>query len=176
VEKQLDPWPRAPLDDPPSDGFFTPCGGAGFVFTAIEQVDHCDHLRGRQARTPEFWCHPPPELQAMSRVAVNILSLLATSASVERSSSTTRRLCTDYQMAVSQRTISARVMVQVNWAIAQTLLRDVLALGRLGWARLSREREQRISARDDPWRLDVTEEDDAWLLAIAGVEEARFAE
>jgi hypothetical protein len=176
VEKQLDPWPIPPPDDPPSDDYFTPCGGAEFVLTAVEQVDHYHHLRGRQARAPEFWCHPPPELQAMSHVAINILSLLATSASVERSFSTARRLCTDYQMAMNQRTISARVMVQVNWTIAQALLRDVLALGRLGWAHLSHEREQRISERDDPWRLGIPEEDEPWHVEIADEGDARFAE
>jgi hypothetical protein len=69
-------------------------------------------------------------------------------------------------MAMNQRTISARVMIQVNWSAAHPLLRGVLALGRRGWARLTREREERKFARDEPWWLQIAnfKEADAPLM------------
>jgi hypothetical protein len=96
----------------------------------------------------------------LSVVATNILSLLATSASVEHSYSSARQVRTDYQMAMKQETVSARVMVQVNWLVAHPLLSDALALGHSGWGRFSRERAQEISVQDDPWRLGILDEED----------------
>jgi hypothetical protein len=96
----------------------------------------------------------------MSVIAIKILSLLGTSASVERSFSTARQICSDYQLAMKQETIAARVMIQVNWRVARSLLPEILALGRVEWARLAREREQRISEQDDPWRLEIPDEDE----------------
>jgi hypothetical protein len=63
-------------------------------------------------------------------------------------------------MAMKQETVSARVMIQVNWLVAQPLLSDVLALGRSGWGHHSRERARRIGTRDDPWRLGIPDEED----------------
>jgi hypothetical protein len=148
-------------EDPPSDDFFTPRFHGGIANgIASGQVDHYHHIRTHRSNLLRFWIMPPVELQAMSAVAIRILSLLATSASVERSFSTARRACGDYQMAMTQKTISARVMVQVNWRIAEPSLGGVLALGRSGWGGLTREREERLSRRDDPWRLEIAEEED----------------
>jgi hypothetical protein len=161
VRRQLGLLPMPALEDPPSDDFFTPRGSAlGSRFTAEGQVEHYGHIRTHGVQPLRFWSLGHPELEALSVVATNILSLLATSASVERSFSSARQVCTDYQMAMKQETVSARVMVQVNWLVAQPLLSDVLALGRSGWGRFSREREQRISVQDDPWRLGIPDEED----------------
>jgi hypothetical protein len=57
-----------------------------------------------------------------------------------------------------QETVSALVMIQVNWRIAQPLLADVLAMGRAGWSRAHRELDERKLMEDEPWRLDITGE------------------
>jgi hypothetical protein len=65
-------------------------------------------------------------------------------------------------MAMKQETVAARAMIQVNWSVAQPLLRDVLGTGTRGWTRISREREERRASQDDSWRSDIpgeTEED-----------------
>jgi hypothetical protein len=98
------------------------------------------------------------DLRALSVVAIKILSLLGRSASVERSFSTARQICSDYQMAMKQETIAARAMIQVNWRVAQPLLRDVLATGRRGWTRITRQREERKAEQNDPWGSDISGE------------------
>jgi ABC-type hemin transport system ATPase subunit len=40
----------------------------------------------------------------------------------------------------------------------QPLLADVLAMGRAGWSRAHREREEQKLAEDEPWRLGITDE------------------
>jgi hypothetical protein len=130
------------------------------MFTAAGQIEYYDHIRTHGVQPLRFWSLGPPELKALSVGVINSLSLLATSASVERSFSSARQVCTDYQMAMKQETVSARVMIQVNWLVALPLVSDVLALGRSGWGRLSRERAQRISRQDDPWRLEIPDEED----------------
>jgi hypothetical protein len=79
--------------------------------------------------------------------------LLATSAF-----SVARSVTGDYQMAMRQETVSARVMIQANWQIAQPLLTEVLAMGRAGWSRAHRELEDRKLMDDEPWRLGIAEE------------------
>jgi hypothetical protein len=64
----------------------------------------------------------------------------------------------DYQMAMTQETVSARVMIQANWRIAQPLLGDVLAMGREGWSQDYCELEQQKLPQHTPWRLDITGE------------------
>jgi hypothetical protein len=61
-------------------------------------------------------------------------------------------------MATRQEIVSAWVMIQANWRIAQLLLADVLAMERAGWSRAHRELEERKLVEDEPWRLDITEE------------------
>jgi hypothetical protein len=161
VHRQLGMQHVAHLDDPPSDDFFTPrVFAAGDTLTAAAQVDHYHQIRTRGAHPLGFWTDCAPGLKALSVVATNVLSLLGTSASVERSFSTARQICSDCQMAMKQETVSARVRIQVNWHVAQPLLAEVLALGRAGWAGLTRDREEQMHARDDPWRLEIVEEED----------------
>jgi hypothetical protein len=50
----------------------------------------------------------------MSIAAVSILSLFATSASMERSFSTPRVVCTDRQMGIQSETVAAKFMIQVK--------------------------------------------------------------
>jgi hypothetical protein len=60
-------------------------------------------------------------------------------------------------MAMKQETVSARVRIRVNWRVAQPLLGGILALGRSGWARLTRAREAGMHTRDDPWLLGIVD-------------------
>jgi hypothetical protein len=55
-------------------------------------------------------------------------------------------------------TVSAWVIIQANWRIAQQLLADVLAMGRAGWSRAHCELEGRKLMEDKPWRLGITVE------------------
>jgi hypothetical protein len=98
----------------------------------------------------------------MSIVAIKFLSLLATSASVEKSFSIAQQICSECEMAMKQETIAVRIMIQVNWSVAQPLLRNVLAMVQRGWSRIFRQGEQRRAEQDDSWRSDIsgeTEED-----------------
>jgi hypothetical protein len=77
-----------------------------------------------RVRAPAF--HPlnygqntPAELRNSASVALKVLGLLLTSASVERAFSVARSVTTDYQMAMTQETISERMMIQVNCCIAR---------------------------------------------------------
>jgi hypothetical protein len=63
-------------------------------------------------------------------------------------------------MTMKQGTIAARVMIQANSTVAQLLFREGLSLGRLGWRRMTREREQRMSEQDDPWRLEIENDEE----------------
>jgi hypothetical protein len=67
----------------------------------------------------------------------------------------------DHQMAMTQETVSARVMIQANWRIAQPLLVNVLAMGRAGWIQAPRQLEQRKLIQHAPRRLDITGEMEA---------------
>jgi hypothetical protein len=161
VQNQLEREPRENVADPGSDDFITfrPSTGVAML-TAFEQTQHYNAIRTHREQPLRFWSQCPVELKPMSIVAIKILSLLGTSASVERSFSIARRICSDYQMAMKQETIAARAMIQVNWCVAQPLLQDVLAMGRRGWARFSRERDQRRAEQDEPWRLNFSDEDE----------------
>jgi hypothetical protein len=160
---ELDREPGEPFVEPDRDDFMTFQPRAGVAaFTATEQIECSDRIRSHRSQPLRFWSLCPVDLRAMSVAAIKILSLLATSASVGRSFSTARQICSDYQMAMKQETIAARAMIQVNWGVAQPLLRDVLAMGRRGWTQISREREERRAEQDDSWRSDIpgeTEED-----------------
>jgi hypothetical protein len=61
-------------------------------------------------------------------------------------------------MAMTQETVPAHVMIQVNWRVAQPVLAYVFAMGRAGWSQAYRELEQRKLTQRAPWRLDITGE------------------
>jgi hypothetical protein len=46
---------------------------------------------------------------------------------VERAFSVARAICSDYQLAQKQSTVSSRVLIRANWTIAEPLLREMLA-------------------------------------------------
>jgi hypothetical protein len=94
-----------------------------------------------------------------------VLDSLSTSASVERADSVARSVTDDYQMAMMQETISARVMIQANWRVAQPLLTGVSAMGRMGWSRAYRDLRDRKLADRALWRLEITDETAVAFLA-----------
>jgi hypothetical protein len=47
---------------------------------------------------------------------------------VERSFSIARVICGEYQMAMAQETISARLMIQANWDLAEPLVKEALEM------------------------------------------------
>jgi hypothetical protein len=81
-------------------------------------------------------------------VANRILRLLTTSASVERAFSRARAACSDYQMAQKQETVSSRVLICANWAIAEPLLQDIVAAP-------VRSRGNELERETVPWRMGV---------------------
>jgi hypothetical protein len=94
----------------------------------------------------------------MARVALRVLSLQTTSASVERVFSVGRSLAADCRMAMKPEMISTRVMIQANLGVALVSLQRILALGRNGWKQLLEEREAAKRQEDDRWRSEVLEE------------------
>jgi hypothetical protein len=81
-----------------------------------------------------YWRNTPAELKHLGSVALKVLGFVSTSASVESTFSVARSVTTDYQMVMTQETVSARVMIQANWRIAQPMRPDVLVMGRAGWS------------------------------------------
>jgi hypothetical protein len=75
-------------------------------------------------------------------VTLKALGFLSISSFVERAFSIARSVITDHQMAITQETVSARVMVQANWRVARPPLANVLAMGRAGWSQAYRELKQ----------------------------------
>jgi hypothetical protein len=128
------------------------------VFGAEEQVSVYTRTGASASHPLSYWQGTPAELRHLATVALRVLDFLATSASVERAFSVARSVTGDYQMAMRQETVSARVMIQANWRIAQTLLADVLAMGRTGWSRAHRELGERKLMEDEPWHLGITKE------------------
>jgi hypothetical protein len=112
VQNELDREPREPFVEPGSNDFMTFQPRAGVAaFTATEQIEYYDRIRAHRSQTLRFWSICPVDLRPMSVMAIKILSLLGTSASVERSFSTARQICSDYQMAMKQDTNAARAMI-----------------------------------------------------------------
>jgi hypothetical protein len=120
-------------EEPASDDFrsFIPSEQPD-VFGAEEQVSVYTRTCASISHTLSYWQRTSAELRHLTTVALRVLGFLATSASVERAVSVARSVTGDYQMAMRQETISARVMIQANWRIAQPLLADVLAMRRAG--------------------------------------------
>jgi hypothetical protein len=128
------------------------------VFGVEEQVAVYMRTHAFSSHPLSYWHRTPAELRHLTTVALSILGFLATSASVERAFSVGPSVRGDYQMVMRQETVSARVMIQANWRIAQPLLADVLAMGRARWSRAHCELEGRKLMEDEPWRLGITEE------------------
>jgi hypothetical protein len=61
-------------------------------------------------------------------------------------------------MAMTQETVSARVMIQANWRIAQPQLANVFAMGRDGWSQDYCELEQQKLPQHTTWGVDITGE------------------
>jgi hypothetical protein len=112
-----------------------------------DQIGLYQQIRDSCQHSKDFWDRPPPELNQLSVVANRILRLLTTSASVERAFSCARAVCTDYQLAQKQETVSSRVLICANWGIAEPLLREVLAVPVRYVNDLERE--------SVPWRMGV---------------------
>jgi hypothetical protein len=64
-------------------------------------------------------------------------------------------------MEMTQKKVSARVMIQANWHNTRPLPANVLAMGRAGWSQPYRELKQRKLTQHTPWRLDITGEIEA---------------
>lgn len=150
--------PEAPddsLSEPKSDDFTTyVASGPGYAVAPEQQIDLYKHIRSSCLHAKKFWCQAPPELTQLSDVAFRILGLLTTSASVERAFSVARAICTEYQMAQKQETVSCRVLIRANWNIAEPLLKDVLALSPRIRSQIADDMEPTTS----DWRLRIHEE------------------
>jgi hypothetical protein len=68
---------------------------------------------GKPENTPGFWSRAP-YLRQLSWVAIKILAIFATSASVERSFSAARAVTDDFQMAQLPDTICTHVMIKAD--------------------------------------------------------------
>jgi hypothetical protein len=146
-------------EEPASDDFhtFVPSTYAR-PFGADEQVSFYVRRRASAFHPLNYWQNTPAELKHLTSVALKVLGFVSTSSSVERAFSVARSVTTDYQMAMPQETVSARVMIQANWCVAQPLLANVLVMGRDWWSQADRELEQRKLTQHTPWRLDITGE------------------
>jgi hypothetical protein len=93
-------------EEPASDDFhtFVPSTCAT-PFGADEQV----LFDGRRPASAllNYWQNSPAELKHLASMALKLLGFLATSASVERALSVARSVTTDYQIAMTQGTVSA---------------------------------------------------------------------
>jgi hypothetical protein len=127
-------------------------------FGADEQDSFYARACGSAFHPLNYWQHTPAEFKHLVSVALKVLGFLSTSASVERAFSVARSVITDYQRAITQETVSPRVMIQANWRIAQPLLANVFVIGRARWSQAYRERKQRKLTQHTPWRLDITGE------------------
>jgi hypothetical protein len=103
-------------------------------FGADEQVSFYARRRVSAFHPLNYWQNTPAELKYLASVVLKVLGFLSTTASVERVLSVARSVTTDCQMAMTQETVSERVMIQTNWRVAQPLLANVLAIGRARWS------------------------------------------
>jgi hypothetical protein len=152
IEKEIangQPVPdsQAPVAEPDSDDYETPRLQAAERFqTAADEFADYDRNRNLYRTSP--WANAPPTLPHLSAVAIRVLSWLMTSSSVERAFSVAGRVTPNGRMSQNETTISAQVMVQVNWNIAEPLLDDVLKMGPREWARHENERLKRKGLLD----------------------------
>jgi hypothetical protein len=131
-------------EEPASDDFhsFVPLTCAG-PFGADEQVSFYPRTRASAFHLLNYWQNPPAELKHLTRVVLKVMVFLSASTAVERAFSIARSVTTDYQMAMTQETVSERVMIQANWRLAQPLMANVRAMGRDRWSQVYRELEPR---------------------------------
>jgi hypothetical protein len=94
----------------------------------IEQITWYTEIRDTRFHSKDFWLNTPLEIQQLKKVSLRVLDSLATSASVERSFSTARVVCGEYQMAMAQEAISARMMIQANRDLAEPLVKEALEM------------------------------------------------
>jgi hypothetical protein len=149
-------------EEPASDDFHT------FVpsicarrFGADEQVSFDTRRRASAFHPVNYWQNRPAELKHLASVALKVLGFLPTSASVERAFPVARSVIMDHQMAMTQETVSAGVMIQVNWRVARPLLANVLAMGQAGWSQAYRELKQRKLTQRTHLPVDITGEMEA---------------
>jgi hypothetical protein len=158
VGRKLMTQTRNPPGPPPEGDYITYWPLAEEEVLAVEaQIERYDAIRTTgQAKPLAFWTTPPPELRLLASVALEVLSLLATSASVERAFSVARHICGDFQMAMLPETIATRVMIRANWDLGDrgTLTR-ILRLGRVEWKRRSQEIQRRKDSEDNHWRIHL---------------------
>jgi hypothetical protein len=145
--------------EPATGDYHTYCPISQIVSSPAEEQVNA-YRRRRTSGHPlslALWFNPTPEFKHLSSVALQILSLLTTSASVERGFSVARHVATDFQMAMRPETLANRVFIQANWELVETgLLRDILALGRTGWKRMEEDYQNQKLEVDNHWRLHLS--------------------
>jgi hypothetical protein len=142
---------RTITEEPASDDFhiFGPLTCAR-PFGADEQVSFDARRRASAFLPLNYWQKTPTELKHLASAALKVLGFMSRYASVERACSIARSVTMDYQMAVRQETVSARVMIQTNWRVARRLLANVVAMGRAGRSQAYRELKQRQLTQHTP--------------------------
>jgi hypothetical protein len=134
-------------EEPASDNFHT------FVPSTCARLFGADEQVSFDARKLNYWQNTPAELKHLANVALKVLGFVSTSASVQRVFSVARSVTTNYQMAMTQETVSGRVMIQANWRIDQQLLTHMLAMGRACGVRftVSSNSGNSPNTRPDAW-------------------------
>jgi hypothetical protein len=98
--------------EPGSDDFHTYITTSqSEILRPIEQITSYAEIRGTRFHSKDFWLNTRLEVQQLKKVTLRVLGSLLTSASMERSFSIARVVWGEYQMAMAQETISARVMI-----------------------------------------------------------------
>jgi hypothetical protein len=139
-------------EEPGSDDFHTYAREPQMpTVHAAGQISLDAQIRGARSHPRAFWLTAHQEMRQLTQVAVRVLSALTISASVERTFSVARRVCSDRQMTMTQETVASRVMIQANC---------VLAIA--SWARA-----QVLQSRQKPW------EDTAWRLDLPAVQDTQ---
>jgi hypothetical protein len=149
--------------EPGSDDFVTYITSRSQPTSGAEQLLLYAQIREARFHSRAFWTDPHPEMQQLAKVAIRVLSCLTTSASVERTFSIARAVCTDYQMAMTQETISSRVMIRANWSLVEHLVKEALEMS--PWVRT-----QLLRSHAHPW------EESTWRLGIPDAEAADMDE
>jgi hypothetical protein len=117
------------VGEPRSDDFHTHfTTSQSETLHPIDQITGCAEISDPRFHSKDVWLNTPLEVQQLKKVIICVLGSLSTSASVERSFSIARVVCGEYQMAMSQETISARVTIQANWEFAEPLVKEALEI------------------------------------------------
>jgi hypothetical protein len=145
--------------EPGSDDFCTyVTASQSPILNSHQQIATYAQMRDAYVRPISFWFPPPPGLRQPSAIAIRILGLLTTSASVERVFSAARWLCADDHLAMKQETVNTRVVIQANSRLAESLLQEVLAMTSWAHSRIL-EAHARPDGQAD-WRLQIHTEED----------------